>query len=29
MDSEDSLEGPRAALQSMPKLRALIKQLGD
>jgi len=27
IDSEDSLEGLRAALASTPKLRAMIKQL--
>jgi hypothetical protein len=29
IDSEDSLEGLRAALKSTPKLRALIKKLGS
>jgi hypothetical protein len=29
IDSEDSLEGLRAALTSTPKLRALIKKLGS
>lgn len=29
IDSEDSLEGLRAALESTPKLRALIKKLAS
>ncbi len=29
IDSEESLEGLRAALTSTPKLRALIKKLGS
>jgi hypothetical protein len=29
IDSEDSLEGLRAALKSTPKLRALINKLGS